>query len=98
MKTMPTYEFKCKNCGNRMDVFATISELDKVKTSMLCCDRSMERVISVPSFFSRSPFPKDEYFEHVGPVPEKFRDSKHMKDVLDERGLTSALLENGDVK
>jgi len=37
-KNMPTYEYSCLNCGNKFDIFATLSEKEKgLKTECPKC-------------------------------------------------------------
>ena len=94
---MPTYEFICKKCEVIEERDCRVKDLDKLKTIMYHCDNLMERYISCKvDFFERSPFPP-EAFEHADYTPKKFRDKQEMKDWCQEIGLTSRLLEDGDV-
>ncbi|HAA89688.1 MAG TPA: hypothetical protein DCE07_03780 [Peptococcaceae bacterium] len=47
---MPTYEFICKNCGNRFSVFTTVAGRDKVQCEN-CQSRDLQQVFSGLTFF-----------------------------------------------
>jgi putative FmdB family regulatory protein len=52
---MPTYVFKCNDCGAEEEVIATFSEFDKMKKGKLChasdlCSGTMSTVIQSTSF------------------------------------------------
>ncbi len=42
---MPTYEYECENCGNKLEDFRTISKRDE-KTICSKCNSIMIRIIS----------------------------------------------------
>lgn len=94
---MPTYEFKCNNCGYIEERIRPISDLDNLKQSMYHCGKLMGRLISGGlNSFLRSSFDKDP-FEHVDYEPRAFRDKYEMLDFCEEAGLRSRYLEDGDI-
>jgi len=44
---MPIYEFRCKKCGNQIEVFQKLS--DKSPTRCKKCDGRLEKLISSPA-------------------------------------------------
>ena len=96
---MPTYVFECIKCGERTERVAKIAELDRLKQSMYHCECLMRTVIQAGrGFFSRSPFDKNDIWEHAAPDPMRFKDAAHLKDHCEENGLISRYLEDGDVR
>lgn len=47
---MPTYEFKCKDCGKEFEVFVSIKEKDKVKCNY-CGSHKIAQLLS--SFYMK---------------------------------------------
>jgi len=45
---MPTYEYKCKECGRVFEVFRRFSELNKEVNCPNCGSEKTERVFSLP--------------------------------------------------
>ena len=45
---MPTYDYKCKECGKVFEVFRRFSELDKEVNCPNCGSEKAERVFSIP--------------------------------------------------
>jgi putative FmdB family regulatory protein len=42
---MPTYEFKCNSCGDKFEVFVSISDRNKVKC-LKCNSSDLEQLLS----------------------------------------------------
>ncbi|MBO8138576.1 MAG: zinc ribbon domain-containing protein [Desulfotomaculum sp.] len=47
---MPTYDFKCKDCGNKFTVIVSISEKDKVKCPK-CQSSNIQQLLT--GFFTK---------------------------------------------
>jgi len=45
---MPTYDYKCNECGQVFEVFRRLSELDKEVNCPNCGSKKTERVFSIP--------------------------------------------------
>jgi len=45
---MPTYDYKCKECGNVFEVFRRFSELDEQVDCPNCGSHKTERLFSIP--------------------------------------------------
>jgi len=45
---MPTYDYKCKECGKVFEVFLRFSELDDQVNCPNCGSEKTERVFSIP--------------------------------------------------
>jgi putative FmdB family regulatory protein len=46
--TMPTYDYKCKECGNVFEVFRRFSELDEQVNCPNCGSEKIDMVFSIP--------------------------------------------------
>ncbi len=45
---MPTYDYRCKECGKVFEVFRRFSELDKEVSCPSCGSEKTERIFSIP--------------------------------------------------
>lgn len=84
------YEFKCDSCQDVQERIMTVSEYEKVKDKIKCaCGGVYRQLFSLGNIFQRSPFPKNFYYEHLGPNGTKLRDKQHFLDACAEHGWTS---------
>lgn len=71
---MPTYDYKCKECGQVFEVFRRLSELDKEVNCPNCGSEKTERVFSIPHIegetVAGSGYGKTE-FPPISPKPGK---------------------------
>jgi len=44
---MPTYDFRCAECGERQSVFLPIGEYCRTPPAFICCERPMERFFAL---------------------------------------------------
>ncbi len=68
---MPTYEFRCRQCSNRFDVWATIAEKEKGLdlTCEKCGGKDLEQMFGGISFLTGSSSGKEGGFRTSGCDP-----------------------------
>jgi len=95
---MPTYTLKCEKCGARDETEVTIAVWTEIRDNLFCpyCPggKMFHQILGKNDFFAREAFPRGDW-EHLAFENTVVRDAVHLKDICQERGLYSKLLEDG---
>lgn len=85
---MPTYDYRCLNCGHNLEMYRAISERNNV---VRCpdCNSSMERYMDSQHAHGvvGDEWPGGKWFENLGPHPVKLYSNTERKKIMKERGL-----------
>lgn len=61
---MPTYAFRCPQCGTKTEVVMSISEYVRESPTLICCNHAMERFIDVvPGLALHNALASDRHYE-----------------------------------
>ncbi len=83
---MPTYDMKCKDCGEKTEVVCKIAERKQQVCMKLECGASL--IVILNSSYAVAPF-KSGYFEHIALEPIYCGSKRQLRGECDKRGLTS---------
>ena len=93
---MPLYELKCSDCGHEMTITCRIRDHEEnVKSGIPCACGGIHKQFhtGAPRSFLASSFPRGN-FEHIDFNPTYVRDKRELRDICEEKGLVSRLVED----
>lgn len=88
---MPTYDFRCSQCGRTHDAVLSIGEYDRNPPTFACCGTRMERFITVaPALAINNALASERHYDGLQatdgtPIDTRAKHQRYMR----ERGLTT---------
>lgn len=87
---MPTYDYKCPECGHESERVCKIAERNDQYCE--CCMTQMKQVHKAPN--NANIFFKEGWYEHIDFDPIYISSMKQLKDETSKRGQTSVYAED----
>lgn len=92
-KQMPTYEYKCNDCGNHFDVIKSMKDYDNPAECQACHETNTSRLISNTSFYGAGGWDSVSFNPGLGCIT---KNTKHAEKIARERNLIPVGNENCD--
>lgn len=88
---MPTYAFKCPECGTERTAFMTIGEYDRLRGELVCCGAPMVRHFTPDMMPTLAGMVNDRHYDGLrAPDGTDIGSRKKHRDYLKRTGLATA--------